>query len=216
MFPDSIVQRIRKAKVVTVDELAAWLDCSLATVRRSLKQAQAYTSYNHNGRYYTLPQIPDFDSHGLWQHKGIFFSEHGNLKETLIHLVTHSDAGLSASELEAIIGLQTRSFLSHFRNEPQLYREKIKGRFVWFAADEQVRKKQKENRMAREAQNALSLPSDSDAILILVDIIRHPDASIEQIARRLEQQGRRIDREAIRRLLMHHGLLKKNSDSPLS
>ena len=46
-------------------------------------------------------------------------------------------------------------------------------------ADEELRKKQKKNRMAREAQNALSLPSDTDVILILVALIRHPNTSID-------------------------------------
>jgi len=216
MIPDTVIRRIKRAKVFTIMQLADWLSCSVPTARRRLKHSQAYTSYNHNGRYYTLPQIPDFDPLGLWGHRGISFSRHGNLKQTLVHLVTHSDSGLTASELEAIVGLRARSFLSHFRNHPQLRREKVKGRFVWFAADDVVRKEQMKSRMAREAQKASGLPSDSEAVLILVDLIRHPDTSIQQMAQRLRRHGTPIDREAICRLLVHHSLLKKNSDLPRS
>ena len=33
------------------------------------------TSYSHARRYYTLEEIPDFDSNGLWQCQGVLFSK---------------------------------------------------------------------------------------------------------------------------------------------
>ncbi len=105
---------------MTVVLLAAWLSCSIATARRRLKAWSTYTSYNHNGRYYTLPEIAEFDDNGLWHHQGVFFSKHGNLKQTLVHLVSHSVQGLSGAELGKLLGLQPRSFLSHFRDHPAL------------------------------------------------------------------------------------------------
>jgi hypothetical protein len=91
------------------------------TARRRLKAWRAYTSYNRNGRYYTLPEIAQFDDMGLWRHQGAFFSKHGNLKQTLVHLVVHSVQGLSGAEFGEILGLQPRSFLSHFRDHPAIY-----------------------------------------------------------------------------------------------
>ena len=44
----------KEEKIVTVVLLASWLSCSVATARRRLKALSAYTSYNRNGRYYTL------------------------------------------------------------------------------------------------------------------------------------------------------------------
>jgi len=99
--------------------------------------------------------------------------------------------------------------ISHFRDRPLLCREKVKGRFVWFAADADLHGKQRHNRLAQEAQTSHDRPSDSDAVLILVDFIRHPNSSIEQMARRLERQGRSIGPEAIRALLIHHDPLEK-------
>ena len=58
-------------KVLTIAELAKILICSFITVRRRLKEWRAYTSYNKNGRYYTLPSIPKFNKNGIWTYKDI-------------------------------------------------------------------------------------------------------------------------------------------------
>ena len=214
MGVNAVIAAARKAKIFTVPQLAAWLKCSIPTARRRLREWNAYTSYSRNGQYYALPEIPRFDRDGLWRHKGVSFSQHGNLKRTLVHLVTQSDSGWSASELEALLGLESRSFLSHFRDHPDLCRDKVRGRFIWFASELQTRKRQEKKRWDREAVQAPGLPADSDAVRILVDLIRHPHTSISAMARRLRRQGRGLDPEAIRRLLAHHHLQKKTSDSP--
>ncbi|HKL58901.1 MAG TPA: hypothetical protein VJ863_03300 [Sphaerochaeta sp.] len=43
-------------------------------------------SYNHNGRFYTLAGIPQFDEHGLWGYKNIRFSRFGTLMDLRIVL----------------------------------------------------------------------------------------------------------------------------------
>ncbi len=212
----AVIRSFKKEKVVTVVLLATWLSCSSATARRRLRAWRAYTSYNRNGRYYTLPEIAEFDENGLWRYQGVFFSKHGNLKQTLVHLVTHSVQGLSGPELGELLGLDPRSFLSHFRDHPALYRENLKGRWIWFAADPKTREKQMQTRLARAVATGPRMPSDMEAVMILVDLIRHPNSSLEQIAHRLKPKGLDIDVQAIRRLLMHHDLLKKTVDFPSS
>ena len=120
----------RTRKVITIHELANLLGTSLPTARRRLKAWNALTSYNQNGRYYVLPDVPQFDEHGLWHDRDVSFSRYGNLTETLIQLVRHSDAGLSASELGSLLRLNPRSFLWLFRNHPELKRDRREGRFV--------------------------------------------------------------------------------------
>ncbi len=210
------IQQFKHKKVVTVVVLAAWLSCSIATARRRLKAWKAYTSYNHNGRYYTLPEIADFDPNGLWRYQGVFFSKHGNLKQTLVHLATHSAQGLSGAELGELLGLQPRSFLSHFRDHPEIYRENSMRRWIWFAADPEIREKQKQTRLARDVAKQSRMPTDTEAVMILVDLIQHPNSGLEQVARRLKPKGLDIDVDAIRQLLVHHDLLKKTVDFPSS
>ena len=206
----------KKQKIVTVDQLSNWLSCSVVTARRRLKALSAYTSYNHNGRYYTLPEIAQFDDMGLWRHQGAFFSKHGNLKQTLVHLVVHSVQGLSGAELGEILGLQPRSFLSHFRDHPAIYREHMRGCWIWFAADPGIREQQMQARLAQEVAMASCMPSDMEAVMILVDLIGHPQSDVEQIARRLKSKQLDIDVTAIRQLLEYHGLLKKTAAIPAS
>ena len=55
---DKVLTRFRAKTVITLAELTAQLDCSPRTVHRRLKTWRAINSYNHNGRYYTLPEVP--------------------------------------------------------------------------------------------------------------------------------------------------------------
>jgi hypothetical protein len=216
MNASAVIQSFQKQRVVTVALLTTWLCCSIATARRRLKQWSAYTSYNRNGRYYTLPGIAEFDAHGLWRYRGVFFSKHGNLKQTVVHLITHAECGLSSSELGELLGLQPRSFLAPFRTHPELFREWQTGRWIWLAADSRVRKKQRKARMARVVDEASRMPSELEAVMILVDLINHPNSRLERISHRLKQKGLVVDVAAIRRLLLHHDVLKKTVDFPSS
>jgi hypothetical protein len=199
----------KKKKVLMIEELSGLLDSSLVTARRRLKQWEAYTSYNQNGRYYVLPDIAKFDIHGLWRHQGILFSQHGNLKQTVIALVKKSPAGLTGSQIGELVSLAPRSFLSHFRNEVQLRREMIEGRFVYFASDKATCIQQKTFRQTPTNQADMRAPTDAEAVVILVERIKHPGLPIEDLAKKLRKVGYRFSAEAIRRFLDSHGLLKK-------
>ena len=69
------VRNFALKKVQTVTELSEILQCSLITVRRRLKEWDACTSYNKNGRYYTLRSIPTFNKNGIWRYLDIYFSK---------------------------------------------------------------------------------------------------------------------------------------------
>ena len=90
------------------------------------------------------------------------------------------------------------------------------GRWIWFAADPGVREQQMQARLAQEVAGASCTPSDMEAVMILVNLIEHPESDVEQIARRLKSKQLDIDVAAIRQLLEHHGLLKKTAAIPAS
>jgi len=203
------IKVFQKKKVLMIEELSGLLGSSLVTARRRLKQWEAYTSYNQNGRYYVLPDIAKFDTYGLWRHQDILFSQHGNLKQTVIALVRKSPAGLTGSQIGELVSLAPRSFLSHFRNESQLRREMIEGRFVYFASNKTTCIQQKKIRQAPTNQADIRSPTDAEAIVILVERIKHSGLSIEDLAKKLHKVGYRFSAEAIRRFLDSHGLLKK-------
>src|SRR5680860_1551338 len=88
-----------KKKVLTIGDLVNRMEVSEITVRRKLKQSGALTGYNKNGKYYTLPHIPTFDSHGLWNYKDIRFSKYGNLNRTIPGLIGEFYRGLYVHEI---------------------------------------------------------------------------------------------------------------------
>ncbi len=202
----------KKLKVFSIGELSSVLTCSIPNARLKIKQWQAYTSYNQNGKYYTLPQIPQFDKYGLWRYKDVGFSKYGNLKKTIIHLVTASPAGLSGRQLGGILGLSPQSFLHHFRECPGIYREKHDGVFVYFSDVDDLCKKQVHKRSSLLRRSAIVTISDTEAILILVAIIRQHGISAEDISALSEIKKNGIKLSDIKGFMEYHGLLKKNPD----
>ena len=203
---------LRLKRMATLAELALHLHCSPRTVQRRLAQCQAIHSYNHNGRYYTLPQIPQFDVHGLWRYRGVFFSQYGNLPQTFVQLVHQSSAGLTAAEAGELLGLRPSSFLWSLRNHPALKREKHQGRYVYWAGKADQRAEQQRQRA--RAQPTPRRPTESEAIAILVEKIKHPALSVEALSRRLAKQNLRVEPEHIGDFLAHHGLgVKKTPHS---
>ncbi|HKK69494.1 MAG TPA: hypothetical protein VJ946_14820 [Bacteroidales bacterium] len=212
---EAVWHQLEKNKVFNIEDLTSLLTCSVPNARLKLKQWQAYTSYNQNGRYYTLPQVPRFNDDGLWRYKNIAFSRHGNLKKTVIHLVKTSSAGFSGKQLGEILGLSPRSFLHHFRNCPGIHREKHDGVFIYFSDIEQVYEKQLQERKSLADQSVIVTLSDPEAILILVAIIREHGISAEEIAVLPEVKKSKIKLSTIQSFMAYHGLLKKMPDSRL-
>ena len=109
---------IHRKKIVTLDELALSLRCSKRTVQRRLTKLKTIRSYNRNGQYFTLEDIPNFDANGLWHYRGTYFSKFGNLTQTFVQLVRASQAGLTYPQARDLIGLRPSSFHSNFHNHP--------------------------------------------------------------------------------------------------
>jgi hypothetical protein len=207
-----VFRKFRQLKIITIEELVRLLQCSAITARRRLKKWQTYTSVNKNGRYYTLPQIPVFNENGLWKYQTVLFSKHGNLKQTIVELIRDAKAGLSAVELADIIGFAPNSpFLSQIKDAPGVKREKHKGRFIYLSDSPEVYNRQKHERGSVHRDN--EFPTDSEAIVILVQLIKNPDIGIEQLSDKLLMQGKQIVPDSIRKFLTFHGLLKKTLDT---
>jgi len=205
---DRARKAFRRRKIMTLGEVAELIHSSIHTARRRLKTWQARNSYNHNGRYYTLPDVPAFDVKGLWRWRGVFFSQYGNLKQTVIELVRRSQAGLDAGEMRLLLGLDPRSFLSAFANHPRLRREKAQGRFVYYCADPSVYAEQQQRR-GLSAKGRQATPFE--AIAILVEKIKHPALSNEALSLRLRKQKLSVEPETIDNLFVRHGLAVKKT-----
>ena len=210
--PDSgeqtVLDSFREKKILTIDQLAQLLDCSAITARRRLKQWRALTSYNRNNRFYTLPSVPVFDKKGLWHYQGVSFSKHGTCKQTVVHLVQLSEKGLSNTELAGVLGENPNSLLAHFREIPGITKERHGRDIVYFSSDERVYTRQRRTRFPPEP-SATALPSDAQAVLVLVELIHHPRLSVNELVQQLEGKGHAVSADAVHALFDRYGV-KKN------
>lgn len=202
------INAFKQHKVLTIKELGSMLHLSIATIRRRLKEWGTLSSYNHSGRYYTLPSIPKFNKKGLWKYREIFFSKHGTLKNTIIHLVQISTSGLSNFELEEILGINPNSYLPQFKELAGVKGEKHNRLVVYFSSSEKVYQRQKQNRFPPES-SVVKLPPDALTIVALVELVKNPNSTPVQLSEILKRNGHQIDVQIIENLFEHHGL-KKN------
>ena len=203
---------LEKSKVFTIDQLVSSLSCSVPTARLKLKQWLAYTSYNQNGRYYSLYSVPRFDQNDIWCFKGICFSKHGNLKKTIVSLVKNSTEGLSGKQLGSILKLSPQSFLHHFKSTPGIRRKKFEGVYVYFSDKPEIYNKQVELRYQKKSTSTHSKLSNQDALIILASIIKHHSIELKSIIELPEIKERKLSRNAIEDFMETHNLLKKTSD----
>jgi len=188
MDEKKVLQKFRRQKIITLEQLVKLLTCSVITARRRLKKWQTYTSINKNGRYYALPQIPVFDENDLWWYQTVLFSKHGNLTQTIVELIRASEKGLSAVEIAGIVDLAPNSsFLSRIKDVPGIRREKHQGRFIYLSDRPEIYNKQKHRWTF--SRSIADFPTDAQAIIILVQLIKHPGIGIEQLAGKVAKQG---------------------------
>lgn len=136
----SDLDRIRKSfsenKILTLVRLKEILETnSTMTVYRRLKSLSYLSSYSHRGRFYTLPDIPEFNDMGVWWFQGVYFSRWGNLLQTVRNLVDASEMGYSASEIESLVQVEVKHALLELLRAKQIGREKIGGVYVYFSAE---------------------------------------------------------------------------------
>ena len=214
----SVVDQLREWKVATKKRLCHHLQISHMTVVRALKKFGYYTSYNKNSAFYTLHDIPEFDTHGLWGFRDIYFSRYATLDETLVALVETSDAGYTVGDLNNIVKTEIKNIV------PRLYRKKrlnryYSGRFVIYVSTD--RDRESEQKRYRKAQVEKSqaafrerqpLPENLDAITVikvLLQMIELPQANDASISQTLQRQGVMITAKAVRSIIEFYSLQKK-------
>jgi len=205
---EALQQDLKAKTVFMLDQLVSELTCSIPTARLTMKRWGAYTSYNRNGRYYTLPAVPRFDRNGLWCFENICFSKNGNLKHTLVYLIEKAAAGLTGNQIGELVRLQPRSFLHHFKDVPGIKREKIGGVYIYFTDNPDRYQVQLALRLHQvsDAQESLR---DVDVVLVLSALIRHHKITLEEIMALPEIRAAGLSVHAVRGFLIREGLQKK-------
>jgi hypothetical protein len=214
---DQVKKLFEKKMILDIDELRAALGTeSNRTVFRYLKKLNYISSYTHAGKYYSLPEVAQFDQNGLWQRGDIVFSKYGTLLNTLAHIVNQSDAGQTNSELEEQFKTRVQNPLLTLVNANKLGREKlVQKTYLYVSVDPETRKKQL---TVRDGQGKRRHLSDWTSIEILVEVIRLSSHSVTPgiVSSSLHKKGSSITREEIDQVFRAYSLEKKTPDSAQS
>ena len=190
-----------------IKPLAAEMQYSIPSVRRFLVEAGYYSSFTHNGGWYTLRSIPRFGKNGLWFHRDIGFSRAGTLTKTLVALISGSPAGMSAEMLGEILRCRCHGVLVNLWRKGEIVREKG-GRCQFYFAPDPL--KAANQRLALAAQHPPKKSFSAEmAVLILAEFIRNPDSSFEQLAEKISRiKNLTVYPQQIEALFDRHGLKK--------
>lgn len=142
-FSDQLREFLLRNTIATLPELKQVLGSAVdITVFRKLKELSYRTSYSHRGRFYTLDQIPRFDSNGLWSFRSVWFSCHGTLVETLETLVQNARQGYFAAELQQILHVEVKDALFQLVQQRRLARQEVAGLYLYSARNAATRRRQ--------------------------------------------------------------------------
>jgi len=200
-----------KQRVLVIDQLYDLINTkSRVTVFRYLRELGYLTSYTHNGRYYTLPSIAQFDQDGIWHYGDIGFSSHGTLMDTLAHFITTSQAGKTNCELEKLCRTKVQNSLQNLLRPKKIAKASQAKPCLYVSPDLTISEQQIKMRSAVGSKKRLPEWMVGE---ILVETIRSfpVQPNIEEVMRRLSKRGSSITREQVKQVFEENALEKKNS-----
>ena len=203
-----IVAAFRSARVLTLDDLIHRTSVSRSTVLRRLGEHGSFSSYNQCGRYLTIEEVAGFDSRGLFAYGVARFSRHGTLKETVKHFVDASISGMTHQELCELLGVRVHNPLLSLTSEGAIARQQHGPVFVYLSAATKARKAQIQARASALVKVA-PRPTSRQVIAVLLELIRDPQVSREEIVSRCQRSGVRVTREILGTIFTRHDLDKK-------
>ena len=196
-----------KEKCLTIKDLSRVLEYSDRSVQRLLKKLGYYRSFTHNGKWYTLEYIPEFDENGLWFYQGIGFSKWRNLTATILSLVGNSVKGLTASDLSSLLSSSCPPILNKIYKARKINRVKTSRGFVYISMNSTTKERQLNNLTKTAIFPHLS---DTDKITILAEYIRNPKRTCMELASQVKKKsGINCSTEMIKSLFVQLGLEKK-------
>jgi len=207
----------KKNIVMDIDELTSQTSRTRNTVYLYLKQIGYITSYNHNAKYYTLPEIACFDKSGIFDHKGILFFKDGGIKDLVLREINSSENGYTVEELSTKIKTRVNNQLTQFAKKDLIARRKYSDFYVYYSIDESIQQKQISNREKELDVTVIREESETSdekkTIRILLEIIKNPDMEPQEMGKRLREEGSKISDTFIQNIFYKYDIQKKGSPS---
>jgi hypothetical protein len=203
-----IEQLFSRHKSWMIKPLAEASNYAVISVRRFLHKTGYFRSYTHNGKWYTLASIPEFNRHGIWVCDEVAFSKHGNMIQTIAHLLDKSSKGLSARELSDILHHPCQAVLAHLSKAQRIERVRGAHAYIYLSSDASIRRRQL--KALPVVEHTVPCLTAEVAIFVLVDYIHHPSRSLKELAHELNKNhGIVVSSEAIGSFFAQHSLKKR-------
>lgn len=140
---ETILRLLRKKRIATMADMKAALGTPVdMTVFRKLRTIEYLSSYSHGGRFYTLLELVEFDTRGLWRHRDVRFSRFGSLIDTVERFVLRAEGGLFAPELSAELEVAVKDPLLKLVRSGRVAREELAGLYLYCSPDPARRRQQ--------------------------------------------------------------------------
>lgn len=219
---EALRRLLRRQRIAALDVLFDALGTrSRMTVFRRLKEVGYRSSFTHNGRYYTLGDIPRFDAHGLWFYEEVGFSRFGTLKQTVAHVVPQAPEGSTHRELATLLRVRVQRPLRDLFHAAAIGRQGVEGlgEFVYVSADPTQADQQIARRLeSLHERRRPALPPTETVLAVLAEALRASRVGVapDLVARRLSARGMAVSREEVERVFEHYNLVggKKNTSPP--
>jgi len=142
---------ILKSKMSTMVEMKAVMGTDVdATIFRKLRELDYLRSYSHRGKYYTVPEVAEFDARGLWSCRDVHFSKQGSLLNAIEHHVDRSVSGYFEYEIESLLQVTVRVAVLKLLKENRISRQKVSGRYLYCSPRMRKRNRQSNDRKKRQ------------------------------------------------------------------
>lgn len=186
---------------------------SRTTVFRALSPIGYLTSYSHARRYYTLRNITQFDTAGLWAHGPALFSKDGTLRATIVRLVEAAPDGKTHRELQTQLRLRVHDTLLDLVAAKKIVRAEIGPLYLYVSVDQATAAAQLVQRrsLPTAAPPRKLLSGHELTIEVLLTVIKAQAQDPAAVVLALGRQGRKVSREQVEAVFARYGLSKKKS-----
>lgn len=184
----------QRTPAVMLDALCRTLETrSRTSVFRRLKALGYLTSFTHTGRYYTLPDVPQFDALGLWHYRDVGFSRAGSLRATVVELVDSSPAGRTHRELQELLRVRAHNELLDLVRAEKVRREAMATRGALYVSTDRARASEQLERRLKSAAES-TMPVSGVVIEVLLELVHAAkiEAAPGEVAQRLSARGVRV------------------------
>lgn len=209
---EDLIQIFQTQQVMDFQSLQKKLkNRSSRSIFRYLSSVGYFSSFTHAGKYYTLKNIPQLNSVGVWFYHKIGFSKYGTLKNTIIQLIDDADAGKTHDELKMQLHIRLHNTLLDLVKTNKILRRKLQSDYVYFSINPKKLKKQilrRENSL--QGYREVGCPDwiVIEVLAAVIRITRREDIDSKKIVLELRQRKIIITQDKVENILNKCNLKK--------